>query len=38
MKDKVNPHELRVGIIRNWESRWNPAFSQQVCISRINEI
>ena len=37
MKDKVNPHGLRVGVIRNWESRWNPVFSQQVCISRINE-
>ena len=22
MGQKVNPHGLRVGIIRNWDSRW----------------
>lgn len=24
MHHKVNPHGLRVGVIRDWESRWNP--------------
>lgn len=37
MKDKVNPHGLRVGVIRNWESRWDPSGSQQISISRIND-
>lgn len=24
MTHKVNPHNLRVGVIRDWNSRWNP--------------
>ena len=28
MKDKVNPHTLRVGVIRNWESKWVPEKEQ----------
>lgn len=23
MHHKVNPHGLRVGVVRDWESRWN---------------
>lgn len=37
MKDKVNPHGLRVGVIRNWESRWNSSVSRRINIPRINE-
>lgn len=37
MKDKVNPHGLRVGIIRNWESRWDTSTSSEINISRIND-
>lgn len=25
MTHKVNPHNLRVGVIRGWDSRWNPS-------------
>lgn len=24
MRHKVNPHTLRVGVIRDWASKWNP--------------
>lgn len=24
MTHKVNPHNLKVGVIRDWDSRWNP--------------
>ena len=24
MAMKVNPHKLRVGVIRDWDSRWSP--------------
>lgn len=24
MTHKVNPHNLRVGVIRDWDSRWDP--------------
>lgn len=27
MTHKVNPHNLRVGIIRDWDSRWNASES-----------
>ena len=29
MKDKVHPHTLRVGIIRNWETKWFPEKEQK---------
>ena len=38
MRDKVDPHGIRVGVINDWESRWNPSFSQEICISRINKL
>lgn len=25
MTHKVNPHNIRVGIIRDWDSRWTPS-------------
>lgn len=34
MQHKVNPHTIRVGVIRDWDSKWNPSFA--VSISRIN--
>lgn len=27
MQHKVNPHNLRTGLIRDWESRWHPESS-----------
>lgn len=35
MQHKVNPHNLRVGVIRDWDSRWNPS-DLKVNISRID--
>ena len=36
MGQKVNPHGLRVGVIKDWDSRWyadtkNDEFSEQPC-------
>ena len=36
MKHKVKPHTLRVGVIRDWDSRWNPSDVKDNCITRIN--
>lgn len=34
MQHKVNPHTIRVGVIRDWDSKWSPSFD--VSPSRIN--
>lgn len=36
MRHKVNPHTLRVGVIRDWESRWNPEWSKGISVARLN--
>lgn len=36
MRHKVNPHTLRVGVIRDWDSRWNPEGSKEISIARLN--
>lgn len=37
MRHKVNPHGLRVGLIRHWDSKWNPSDSKDVSIARLND-
>ena len=29
MRHKVNPHTLRVGVIKDWESKWVPEKEQK---------
>ena len=36
MEHKVNPHNLRTGVIRNWESRWHPESSVDCSINGSN--
>lgn len=36
MTHKVNPHGLRVGIIRNWESRWDGSIDSSCILNTGN--